>query len=73
MVLILLCSILALASQAGGNGGSYTVMVYDMGGGTLDVSLLNLNNGIFEVSEPTLRCLHKECVCVCRGGALAID
>lgn len=26
-----------------------TVMVYDMGGGTLDVSLLNLNNGIFEV------------------------
>ena len=28
---------------------SLTVMVYDMGGGTLDVSLLNLNNGIFEV------------------------
>ena len=26
-----------------------TVMVYDLGGGTLDVSLLNLNNGIFEV------------------------
>ena len=26
-----------------------TVMVYDIGGGTLDVSLLNLNNGIFEV------------------------
>ena len=25
------------------------MMVYDMGGGTLDVSLLNLNNGIFEV------------------------
>lgn len=27
----------------------HTVMVYDIGGGTLDVSLLNLNNGIFEV------------------------
>jgi molecular chaperone DnaK (HSP70) len=26
-----------------------TVMVYDIGGGTLDVSLLHLNNGIFEV------------------------
>jgi len=26
-----------------------TVMVYDMGGGTLDVALLNLNNGIFDV------------------------
>ena len=24
----------------------YTVMVYDIGGGTLDVSLLNLNNGV---------------------------
>jgi len=30
-------------------GQSMTVMVYDMGGGTLDVSLLNLNNLIFEV------------------------
>lgn len=27
-----------------------TVMVYDIGGGTLDVSLLHLNNGIFEVA-----------------------
>ena len=24
----------------------HTVMVYDIGGGTLDVSLLNLNNGV---------------------------
>jgi len=28
-----------------------TVMVYDIGGGTLDVSLLNLNNGVFEVAR----------------------
>ena len=31
------------------NSQVHTVMVYDIGGGTLDVSLLNLNNGIFEV------------------------
>jgi len=31
------------------NSQLHTVMVYDIGGGTLDVSLLNLNNGIFEV------------------------
>jgi len=31
------------------NAQVHTVMVYDIGGGTLDVSLLNLNNGIFEV------------------------
>jgi len=26
-----------------------TILVYDLGGGTLDVSLLELNEGIFEV------------------------
>jgi molecular chaperone DnaK (HSP70) len=31
------------------HGDVSIVMVYDMGGGTLDVSLLYLNNGIFEV------------------------
>jgi len=39
----------AMAYGLHNHAQSLTVMVYDMGGGTLDVSLLNLNNGIFEV------------------------
>lgn len=39
--------------QASSSGSSLSVMVYDMGGGTLDVSLLNLNNGIFDVRSAT--------------------
>jgi heat shock protein 1/8 len=31
------------------NKGSHYVLIFDLGGGTFDVSLLELNNGIFEV------------------------
>ena len=36
-------------SDRGGGGGESTVVVYDLGGGTFDVSVLRLTDGVFEV------------------------
>jgi molecular chaperone DnaK len=36
-------------SPGRGNGGSTTVAVYDLGGGTFDISILELRDGAFEV------------------------
>ena len=33
-------------------GEEKTIAVYDLGGGTFDISILTINNGIFEVSRP---------------------
>jgi len=32
---------------------SGTIAVYDLGGGTFDVSILEIGDGVFEVSRPT--------------------
>ncbi len=37
------------SSQEGEHNGEQTIAVYDLGGGTFDVSILQINNGIFEV------------------------
>jgi molecular chaperone DnaK (HSP70) len=43
-----------LDKRAGGEIGDENILVFDLGGGTLDVCILTINDGIFEV-----------CVCVC--------
>ena len=40
---------LAYGLDRGGDSAARTVAVYDLGGGTFDVSILKLNDGIFEV------------------------
>lgn len=35
--------------NSGGGGQAKTIAVYDLGGGTFDISILNINGGIFEV------------------------
>ena len=33
-------------------GGERNVLIFDLGGGTFDVSILTINDGIFEVNHP---------------------
>ncbi|MCB0218069.1 MAG: molecular chaperone DnaK [Chrysiogenetes bacterium] len=40
-----------LAQQKGGDHSSKKVIVFDLGGGTFDVSILELNDGVFEVKS----------------------
>ena len=35
------------------SSGEKNILVFDLGGGTFDVSLLTIDNGVFEVSPPT--------------------
>jgi molecular chaperone DnaK (HSP70) len=49
---MILCEPIASALAFGLNNikkDNYKILIYDLGGGTLDVSLIELNNGIFEV------------------------
>ncbi|XP_068241383.1 heat shock 70 kDa protein cognate 4-like [Palaemon carinicauda] len=37
--------------KKGGSGGERNVLIFDLGGGTFDVSILNIDEGIFEVKS----------------------
>jgi heat shock protein 5 len=39
----------AIAYGLDKKGGERTILVYDLGGGTFDVSLLSIDDGVFEV------------------------
>src|SRR2546423_8045100 len=43
----------ALAYGPGQQGGVQTILVFDLGGGTFDVSLLEIGEGVFEVKSTT--------------------
>jgi molecular chaperone DnaK (HSP70) len=47
----------AIAYGLDKKGGEQNILVFDLGGGTFDVSILTIDDGVFEVRE-----------CVCGGG-----
>jgi molecular chaperone DnaK (HSP70) len=57
----------ALAYGLDKGGKMQNVLVFDLGGGTFDVSLLTLNNGVFEVrsfAHSFLFCAIAHCICL---------
>ncbi len=44
----------AIAYGLDKKGAEQNILVFDLGGGTFDVSVLTIDNGVFEVSQPTL-------------------
>ena len=58
---------------SGGGGGAKNILVYDMGGGTFDVTLLEIEDGVFEVkatgnfNPPFITNVGKiqSCMCFC--------
>jgi hypothetical protein len=38
--------------------GNETILVFDLGGGTFDVSVLEVGDGVFEVCPPLLACIY---------------
>ena len=53
-----------LDKKTQGAQGERNVLIFDLGGGTFDVSLLSIDDGIFEVKVRRVGCAGG-CVCIC--------
>ena len=61
----------AIAYGLDKKGAEQNILVFDLGGGTFDVSVLTIDNGVFEVRQPPLPsallpAVHDTHITVCR-------
>ncbi len=50
----------AIAYGLDKRGGEHHILVFDLGGGTFDVSILTIDDGVFEARPPLWSAAHKQ-------------